>query len=333
MIIGATLVIGTVWRNMKAVVGSAVLIIVIYLAVGMYQNVVILQDPIYFIRYVTDLRAVADAAVNVPVNQDTTFGNPATVVFGLINTIIVAALALLYLLLAPGRVRSSRGATSPERLAFLLFIGTAAPMIALFAFGGPSFVAGRFKDQVGIWILLTIMPFLLAYLPSRNRRRILVGVLSLTVVTSISGFVVANGVQPSPYLSPTELATSEFVWQHVSPREYIFTDWIRGTSLMYGHAYLYGPDPYTMPPGLFTNVTQQMYYSDNPESLDGLVTSALQTHSYLLFFSQGMVTKGPVGPDHNYKPATPDLLGRFSRTPGFDVIYSSGDAILVRPST
>jgi hypothetical protein len=205
-------------------------------------------------------------------------------------------------------------------------------MIALFIFGGPSFIAGRFKDQIGIWILLTIMPFLLAYLPRRNHRHILVGVLSLAVITSVTGFVVASGAQPSPYLNPTELATSEFVSKYLSPHEYVFTDWIRGTSLMYGHAYIYGPDPYTMPPELFTNVTQQMYYSDNPDSLDGLVTSALQTHSYVLLFSQSMVTKGPVGPDHNYKPATRDLLGRFSRTPGFNVIYSSGDAILVRPS-
>jgi len=151
-------------------------------------------------------------------------------------------------------------------------------------------------------------------------------------VASVAGYVTVTSIHPQTYLTEQELSTSRFVWTSLPSTQFVFTDWTRGTGLMYGHRYSYGPDPYTMSPALFQNITYYLFYSDNPDELRHLIPEATGSNDYSLYLSVEMMQKGPGGPDHTYLPAGAELFNRFSESPYFNVVYSSGATILIQPS-
>lgn len=307
---------------------SILLILAIYAAVGLYQNTVIVDEPLFMVKYFSDFQSIIDFALTSGVNQASLLGYPSTRLFGITNLVVMAFLVLAFLLGFLGRRRV--GTIPEERLVALILMSAVAPLVALTGFGGLYFLVARFREQILIWVLLPVLPFTFLYFSRTRWRAVLATVLVIGIATSIAGNYVATVTVPQVGLTPQELATTDFIWAKVPDTMYVFTDWSRGAALMYDHHFTYGPDPYRMTPGFFYNLTSAMFYSDGPTNSTGLIQDAIQTPNYTLYLSTGMINSGPIGPDHAYLPAVTTLMTKFQNDPTLDVIYSNGETELLQ---
>jgi hypothetical protein len=301
-----------------------------YFVVGLYQNFVLIDEPTSIFRYLGDIRVASEFTFGVSFNQVGPFGNPATFLYGVVGVLVSAALGSISLYSLLARVLRNRSAGGITVLSLLILLSTGVPMMLLFAYGGLGFIAGRFREQLLIWVLLPVLPLALVCLTHKSLARLCTILMVAGIAASLVGSMASPEITAQSYLSAPEVQTSHFVWAKLPASEFVFSDWVRGTSLMYYHRYIYGPDPYRMPPPLFRSITVALYYQSTTSNLKATISSILQTQNFSIYLSTRMISSGPTGPDYLYQQAVPNLITRFELEPDFDLVYSTGETVILQ---